>query len=128
MTRVKMGYKKSKAWCQPKHTYFVKRRCVGVQKWGPQDYKCTFTLGVESWGVPNLCSRFGEPNFDKIGSFLMVGNVLKNITIKWGCISKLLTNICNTCYWNWKGRKSNCQNDSQSLNQCLERFNRAYSC
>jgi hypothetical protein len=62
-----------------------------------------------------------------LGPFLMVGNVLKNITIKWGCILKLLTKICNTSYWNWKGRKSNCQNDSQSLNQCLEVFNRAYS-
>jgi hypothetical protein len=35
-----------------------------------QNEECHYyALGVESWGVPNLCSKFGQPNFDKIGPF-----------------------------------------------------------
>lgn len=134
MTKIRAWQGSKWAIRSPRHGVNLNTHALwkgGVWEWkneAPKTHKCIFTLGVESWGVPNLCSRFGEPNFDKIGPFLMVGNVLKKITIKWGCIVKLLTKTCNTSYWNWKGRKSNCQNDFQSLNQCLARFNKAYSC
>lgn len=114
-----MDYKKSKAWCQPKHTCFVKRRCVGVQKWGPRDSQLHFHFGSLILGCPISLFKVWGTKFWQSWAFLMVGNVLKTITIKWDCILKSLTKICNTSYWNWKGWKSNCQNDSQSLNQCL---------